>query len=129
MAEQNELRGQLAMIKNREDKLVSDEASFQNELKEASVLAGVAALHFKTHSLVPESGLALTDDDIYAEPRHMQEERRRTLERIKIRLQDSGIGGSADEVMKEYKETTERDDFLGRELDCLLYTSPSPRDS
>ncbi len=122
VAEQNELRGQLAMIKNREDKLVSDEASFQNELKEASVLAGVAALHFKTHSLVPESGLALTDDDIYAEPRHMQEERRRTLERIKIRLEDSGIGGSADEVMKEYKETTERDDFLGRELEDLSKT-------
>jgi chromosome segregation protein len=47
-----------------------------------------------------------------------QEERRKKIERNKIRLEDSGGVGGA-EVMKEYKETEERDIFLGKELEDL----------
>jgi chromosome segregation protein len=50
--------------------------------------------------------------------RALQDERRKKIERSKIRLEDAGAGGGA-EVMKEYKETEERDAFLGKELEDL----------
>ncbi len=50
-----------------------------------------------------------------AEERHGQEDRRRQIDKIKVRLEDSG-GVSPTDVMKEFKETTERDEFLAREL-------------
>jgi chromosome segregation protein len=52
------------------------------------------------------------------EDRHSQEERRHRIEKYKIRLEDAGGAGGA-EVMKEYRETEERDAFLGRELTDL----------
>ena len=52
------------------------------------------------------------------ESRTQQEERRRTIEKFKIRIEDSG-GGSGADVMKEFKETEERDAFLERELTDL----------
>jgi chromosome segregation protein len=50
-----------------------------------------------------------------AEDRHVQEERRRVIEKIKIRLEDAGASGGED-VMKEFKEVSERDQFLEKEL-------------
>ncbi len=50
-----------------------------------------------------------------AEDHHIQEERRKHIEKIKVRLEDQGAV-SPGEVMKEFKETTERDEFLAREL-------------
>jgi len=44
------------------------------------------------------------------------------MERIKIRLEDAGVAGG-DDIVKEYKETTERDGFLERELEDLLKSS------
>jgi chromosome segregation protein len=49
------------------------------------------------------------------EERLKQEERRKSIEKIKIRLEDAGIG-SADEILKEYREVSERDTFLEKEL-------------
>jgi chromosome segregation protein len=46
------------------------------------------------------------------------------MERMKIRLEDSGVG-SGDDVMKEFREVSERDTFLGRELEDLLKSSES----
>ncbi len=50
--------------------------------------------------------------------RSAQEERRRKIEKNKIRLEDAGGSGGA-EVLKEYKETEERDSFLMKELEDL----------
>ncbi|MEK7581838.1 MAG: hypothetical protein AAB488_00695, partial [Patescibacteria group bacterium] len=47
-----------------------------------------------------------------------QEARRKKIERIKIRLEDAGIGGG-DDVLKEYETTTARDKFLESELTDL----------
>jgi chromosome segregation protein len=58
------------------------------------------------------------------EGRETQEERRRKMEKIKIRLEDSGgIGGG--ETVKEYEEALERDQFLERELTDLSHTAES----
>ena len=50
--------------------------------------------------------------DALAEDRAVQEERRRRIEKMKIKLEDMGAGG-AEEILKEYEEITERDVFPG----------------
>jgi chromosome segregation protein len=113
VAEQNEINTKLATLNNREEKLKIDENNFKQELVEAGVLVGVEAVRYQ--DLVFE---------LVAEERSQQEDRRRNIERIKIRLEDAGVG-SGDEVMKEYKEASERDEFLGRELADLIKSSES----
>ena len=49
-----------------------------------------------------------------------QDSRRKQIEKIKIRLEDSGAAGGT-EVMKEYRETEERDLFLAKELEDLAH--------
>lgn len=104
VAEQNELRGRLSVLRVREDKLKLEKEDFKRELEEGAVLIG--------------RDVYLYESDVTEYPheeRHAQEERRRALDKIKVRLEDSG-GTSPDEVMKEFKETTERDEFLAREI-------------
>ena len=84
------------------------EKLYPRELAEAGALVGhEERLSIKT--------TALRDADIIDEERSAQEERRRKLERSKIKLEEAGAGNSA-EILKEFKETTERDQFLVREL-------------
>ncbi|HEU5114654.1 MAG TPA: AAA family ATPase [Candidatus Paceibacterota bacterium] len=104
MAEENELRGRLSVIRVREDKLRLEEEEFKRELGEGVGLIG------------RDITLYETDATVYpAEERHAQEERRKQIEKIKVRLEDSG-GVSPDDVMKEFKETSDRDEFLAREI-------------
>ena len=124
MADQNELHGVLVELKNREERLRSDEESMQNELREAGVLVGVAAIRFADTNITLADGTAITEEMVLSAPRGEQIERRHQMERLKIRLEDSGIG-SSEEVMKEYKETSERDEFLARELEDLIKSSES----
>jgi len=53
-----------------------------------------------------------------------QEERRKNIERLKIRIEDAGIG-SSDEVLREYRDASERDTFLEKELVDLGASSVS----
>jgi chromosome segregation protein len=53
-----------------------------------------------------------------------QAARRTELERMIIRLEDAG-GSVGDDVMKEYKDTEERDAYLARELEDLLKAKAS----
>jgi chromosome segregation protein len=55
------------------------------------------------------------EDDIN---RSSQEELRRKIERIKIKIEDSG-SGNGNEIMKEFEETKERDEFLFKEIEDL----------
>ncbi|MFZ2039028.1 MAG: AAA family ATPase [Minisyncoccia bacterium] len=124
MAEQNELHSVMSILKNTEEKLHMENEALQNELREAGVLVGVAALHYKDIQILNAEGAATTPEIIATEPRNLQVDRRHNLERLKIRLEDSGVG-SGEDVMKEYKETTERDAFLAKELEDLLKSSAS----
>jgi chromosome segregation protein len=110
VARQNEIRITLNDLRAREESLNMAESQFMQEQTEAGVLAGREAVDFASISI--DEGAAA------AESRMIQEDRRKHIERIKIRLEDQGLGG-IDEVMKEYEETTERDGFLGRELEDL----------
>ncbi len=105
IARQNELRGILNNIKVREDKVLLEEQAFKTELEQAYVIVGREAVDYK-------------DIIITNEERSAQYERLRNIEKIKIRIEDSGAGNSID-IMKEYKEVEERDIFLAKELTDL----------
>jgi len=122
IAEQNELRNILSILKTREDNLRRDEEELKREFQEAGILVGASALYFKDFWPTKEDGTPLSQDEIVKEGREAQLERKRAMERIKIRLEDAGVAGG-DDIVKEYKETTERDGFLERELEDLLKSS------
>jgi chromosome segregation protein len=124
VALQNDIRGKLSMLESRESRVRHDEEEFKRELQEASILVGVLALRYRDYWPVNTEGQALTFEQIVNDSRSVQEEKRRVMEKIKIRLEDAGVAGG-DEVVKEFKETTERDEFLARELEDLIKSSES----
>lgn len=127
MAEQNEVSGKLRELEYREDKLKHSEESFKMELREAGVLAGMAALHYDSSKILDYNGAEVSIEDILKEDRAVQDERRRAIEKIKIRIEDAGVG-SGDDVIKEYREANERDAFLARELEDLDRSAASLKD-
>ena len=92
MAEQNDVNAKLREIEYREDKLRRSEESFKAELKEAGILAGISALHHEAFKIPDENGAEISVEDILKENRTIQDERRRVIEKIKIRLEDAGVG-------------------------------------
>lgn len=113
MAKRSELEAQLSGFEARATMLARERESFVRELAEAGALVGHAAVQYESYAL---------DVDGADEDRGKQEERRRKLERMKIRLEESGALGSAD-ILKEYQETTQREQFLMRELADLEASS------
>ena len=107
VARQNEVRSLLHQLKTEEDRIAVLDEAFKREIHEAFSLAGREATDF--HSFV------VTTEEVMTEQRRVQEERHHHIEKIKIRIEDSGVG-SASEVLKEYKEAEERDAFLAKEL-------------
>jgi len=72
---------------------------------EVLALAGMASVSYIPLSSSP------------SEERKVQEDRRRTMERMKIRLEEAG--GTGEEIRQEHKEVSEREMFLAKELDDL----------
>ncbi len=103
MAESQEVRSKIHDIELQEQNIKIVKDNFKMELAELGTLIG-------THVLKFQEITGLQD-----ETRFEQEERRKRIEKIKIRLEDSGGLGNA-ETMKEYKDATERDEFLAKEL-------------
>lgn len=56
----------------------------------------------------------ITTPKFEPEPRAMQEGRRKEIERLKIKLEDMGFEGT--DVMKEYEQVSEREEFLAKEI-------------
>lgn len=111
--EQSELRGRLNVIESETQRINIIEEDWKREIKEGGVLLGTALIGWENIEIFER------DDS-----RNKQEERRRELEKMKIRLEELG-GAGGGEVMKEYKETEERDQFLGRELEDLKKSAES----
>ncbi len=59
------------------------------------------------------------------EERKVQEDRKRSLERLKIRLEEAG--GTGEDIRQEHKEVSEREKFLATELDDLAKSAASLR--
>ncbi len=92
---------------------------FEDEVREGIALIG-AAVHGWEHSEVPPG--ALTEED-----RRAQEKRRREIERLKIKIEESGIG-NGDQLVKEFTQTKERDEFLNKELADLEKSAAALQD-
>jgi chromosome segregation protein len=123
MARQNELRGILNALLIVEQKITLESQEYERELNEAFAIVGPRAIHFDEVAIVVD-GREIGESDILAEERKFQEDRKKAIEKIKIRLEDQGLAG-ADELMKEFRETTERDTFLERELNDLELSATS----
>src|SRR3990167_5971471 len=115
MAESQEVRSRLQNLKIEEETLHLVREDFKRELTELGMMLGTAVLQFQNLSFD------------FSEPRSVQEERRRKIEKIKIRLEDAGGAGETD-VLKEYTEVSERDAFLEKELADLEKSAESLTD-
>ncbi|MES2023699.1 MAG: AAA family ATPase [Patescibacteria group bacterium] len=102
----SELSSVLNVLKVREENLSREVESFENEIREGSALVGGEIFSYKN---------AEVSGDI---EKHTQEEEKRKIERIKIKLEDAGLGGGS-EIIKEYEEVSTRDQFLAKELEDL----------
>lgn len=95
--------------------LERDREEFKRELQEAVALTGRAASDYYAIDIVDEQGTVVSQESLVNEDREAQITRRRELEKLKIRLEELGVGNT-EELLKEYKEAEERDAFLAKEL-------------
>ena len=112
MARQNELHGVLGALRVRAHELEHLLVDFKRELAEGALLVG---REIADYDKAEASGASHTGSNQLEANRAQQEERRRKIEKLKIRIEDAG-GGSGAEVLKEFQEVSERDAFLSREL-------------
>lgn len=86
----------------------------ERDRAEALALAGARAVSYEPLTKLPQ------------EDRRAQEDRKRQVERLKIRVEEAG--GTGEDVKKEYDEAAARDEFLARELEDLSKSSAGLRD-
>ena len=101
-----ELSSSLELINIKESNLSKGEETFKNETKEGQALLGIEAMSYENFKIEGEIDVL------------KQEEQRRKIERIKIKLEDAGSGGGH-EIIKEFEEVKERDQFLAKEIEDL----------
>src|SRR3569623_1368715 len=99
MAERSGVESMLASLRAREDVLRHERENYRLELGEAGALFLRDALKFDDYEVRHEDGSPLSDAEIFEEERARQEERRRKLERQKIRLEEIGAGNQ-EEILK-----------------------------
>jgi len=109
-SKRSELVSAAGILSIQEEKLRNERSYFERELAEAAVLVGEA---------VKQYGHAEGEEE-----RVEQEKRLKSIERLKIRLEDAGLS-SIDETMREYEEITARDQFLEKELADLSSSKTS----
>lgn len=100
--EKARLEGDLGRLEGRTRELMLLSEELERDRAEISILIG---------KVIP------THTEVRAEDRSVQEARKKALERAKIRLEEAG--GTGEDVRHEYKEATERETFLARELEDL----------
>lgn len=110
MSRQNELHTQIEAVKARESRFRVEQEDYNRDIQEAIASIGRMAVSYEDFSIPIDATL---------ENRHVQIERRRAVEKIKIRLEEAG-GAGGSEILQEYKEAEERDAFLAKELEDLV---------
>lgn len=118
MGREQELRAQLSGIEREQQMLERDRGEFKRELEEAASLLGRSVTEYFSYVVTDEKGEPVSKEALVSEDRSVQMERRRALEKMKIRLEELGAGAT-DDVLKEYTDAKERDEFLAREIDDL----------
>jgi chromosome segregation protein len=114
MNERRELEGKLSSIDKELIGLGRDREDFKLQLQEAVALLGRGASEYYSYEI--KEGNNIVDKELVVnEDRSVQRKRQLELEKLKIRLEELGVGNT-DELLKEYKSAEERDEFLEREL-------------
>jgi chromosome segregation protein len=103
---QNELSSSLNLLSLKEENLAKEEESLEMEINEGIALVGNEIID-----------LEFFDTDLNID-RLEQEDKKRKIERIKIKLEESGLSSGSD-LLKEYEEMSHRDEFLAKELEDL----------
>ena len=89
------------MVTIRHERLSEVISRFESEMRDAVELVGQPITAYVRFEIDQKS----------AHDREGQHALLRKIERLKIKLEESGIGGVGD-IMKEFADTTERDQFL-----------------
>ncbi len=101
-----EINSKLSLVNVRLENLSREIDLFNEEIKEGETMIGEAIYEYKNFEIT-----------LPVNKEH-QDELRRSIERIKIKLEDSGLSNIA-EVEKEYEEVNNRDLFLAREIEDI----------
>ncbi len=118
LEQQRSLESKIQVIDSELSTIERDRSDFKQQLQEAVTLLGRGAAQYFSYTITDESGNQITDQAIAAEDRTIQRNRQRELEKMKIRLEELGVG-ETEGMLEEYKAASERDEFLARELDDL----------
>ena len=117
-AQLREVQGRLSRTHADRTNIALLKQRFEEEVREGITLVG-AAIHQWQNADIPEGALS--------EDRSVQEKRRRDMERLKIKIEEAGIG-NGEAVLREFTQTKERDEFLARELMDLEKSAASLQD-
>ncbi len=115
VGQERELESELERIDRELSILERDRQEFKEELQEAVALLGRSASDYFNFIIKDENGDQVAVDKIVNEDRSEQRRRRHELEKLKIRLEELGIGATED-IIKEYNDAKERDAFLTHEI-------------
>lgn len=119
-----QVKMQLEKLEGEAERLVLVREECQRELLEAGTLVGREAVHFSEAVLQDTKGNLSTPEEASTEERQVQEARKRTLEKLKIRFEEAGAT-TGEDVLKEYTQATERDEFLAKEIVDLTTSAES----
>jgi chromosome segregation protein len=113
----------LAESKAREESLVARE---EGRARELTLLAQeLERDRAEVMALAGASAFSEVEEETLDESRAVQEDRKRKLERLKIRVEEAG--GTGEDVRKEFAEVSEREAFLARELTDLAQSAEGLR--
>jgi chromosome segregation protein len=115
MQKRREREADITRIDNELSVLQRDRDDFKQELQEAVSLLGRGASDYFNFIVIDESEVEVSHERIVNESRDTQRVRRRSLEKLKIRLEELGVGATED-LLLEYNNAKERDEFLEKEL-------------
>lgn len=110
-------RNKLGNAQGARATLAHERTRFDEEVREGVALIGQALRGWDKE--IPEGALS--------EERGEQEKRRKVIERLKIKIEESGLG-NGDQIVKEFTQTKERDEFLARELTDLEASAEKLKD-
>jgi len=116
MTQKNDLETKINHLRSEREKLIRDEEEFKRELGEGAILVGRDVTNY--------DDIILNENEFLSENRSIQQERRRELEKMKIRVEEFA-GGNSEEILREYAEVNERDEFLMKEIEDLEKSSES----
>lgn len=113
-SERKELENILERLKMTQAEITRRREELNKMKAEMGIIAGREVISYEPRSSAPTEQERAGQADLHKQ-----------IERLRIRIEDSGAGG--EEVLKEFKETTDRDEYLQKEIADLESSAESLR--